>query len=229
MTQIGADFYPQEDPEWDALELSRAAAHELAMRYEAYTHEVADVRRQFFGLLMAHSALEDGLGWGIFDDDPPGNVAEQGARDVLLFCGAAEGETMGGHIIPAIRILVNEPFTSGDKTEYLTEDISILPGGVAAYAMSSVEVSTDPSDGSGTLKKSSGHIFTIQDGHLILLSPKDKAGTSVPIVKANPQAKEFAMPWGDGQDLDDQTFALARAREILDSIAHITPSYHHEY
>jgi hypothetical protein len=229
MTQFGADFYPQEDPEWDALELSRAPAHELAMRHETYVHAVADVRRQFFGMLMAHQALEDGLGWAIFDDDPAGSIAEQGARDVLLFCGAAEGETMGGYIIPAVRILVNEPFTSGDKTEYLTEDISILPNGVAAYSMSSVEVITDPSGDSGTLKKSSGHIFTIQDGHLILLTPKDKAGTSIPKVKADPSAKEFAMPWGNGQDLDDQTFALDRARDILDSVAHITPQYRHEY
>lgn len=229
MTQPNPDYYPPDGREWvEAEEIEELAAQDEAMMLEQYIHEVATLRRQFFGKLLAHGALKDGLGWAIFDDETQGSVAELESREVLLLCGAVEGTSMVEYPIPLIRIITNEPYVAEDAITYISEDVTVKPDGTANYFIDAIRLEADnPSQQSKALKESSAPLFIIRDGRLRFTENWLPATPSIRVT-SDSEPNMSVRPFGDSQAMADNIYALSKARAMLDSISDLVPLWHHE-
>lgn len=231
MSQSVAEAYPADGPEWlSDDEIAKVAAGTLAIMHESYAHDLADVRKQFFGLLAAQRALQDGYGWAIYNGDEDGSVAVLGARDVLLLSNGRAQQGLGNYPVPLARITTNELFMHGDAQFYLSEDITILPDGTAAYFISSLRVAEDDCDKSqdSAVMALEAPLFTVSGGNLAV-TPNMYTVTPTASVRSERDSKHAVWPFGDSHSLTDQAYALEKAKEILESIADTEPTAHHEF
>ena len=217
MQYRGPNFYPPEGHDWVATNtIRRLRDHNEALMEEKYTHDASAFRQKFFAKLMQHGALNDGVGWAMFDDEESGSTSTLGRNETVLLSIPMLNEAMGDYRVPRIRIITNQQFISDGKVFYLADDVTVTVHDAHCFT-SAVNLPTTVEEFGNMLTHSLTPLFKAVDGQL-LTSNNFNMGT--PIVEFEDQARpETAVqPFGNPEVLSDRIYALHKAQQILSSV-----------
>ena len=230
-----ADSYSPENYDWvDADSLADLTAQTPALVAEKYEHDMVAFRRQFYGKLLAHKAMEaNNFGWAIFSPmDLAGSVATLGERNTLLVCrypGNPGDDDL--YAVPALRIITNELMVSDtDDIFYTTEDIIVDKKGDARYMMDAVAApdfrdATTADKSCLELRKSLSPLFFIDDQATLSVTKNTRSTIPIFIVTDPEHTQKRVTPFGRTDSLEDKIFALEKANKILRGVLDQDPTY----
>jgi hypothetical protein len=226
--------YPQNGHDWVSHDdLLRATTLTEALLAEKYNRDVAAFREQYFGKLTAYGAMDEGLGWAVFNAEDEDDDTENLSRcEVLLTCRFRPEATQSWvHPVPLIRIITNEPIRSETGLTYITEDVTIMENGLASYQLGAVRTKGENGklldDLGNVLNSSVSPLFWVAEENKLIVTTN--AGPTTPHFKIKdaelPDVRVFPYGTATGSSLEDSIYALDRARDILQSIQDLDPSH----
>jgi hypothetical protein len=227
MLHLNPEGYPRDGPDWVPMdELVQLAAQDEALQSERCVYGVKEFRERFFSKMFSHEAIAGGVGWAIFNDDPPGNVAEQGSLQVLFFSSPYQNRGVEGHVIPLIRLMTIEPFATEDATHFVSQDVTIEPEGSVHYFVHAVEFRDyDQDQREGALKEATAPIFYADGAKLSYVGNWYPMTPTIPLkLLDNPTVRIW--PFGNKDAAPkDQLYALDKAIELFESVADSVPMW----
>jgi len=226
MKSRSSNFYPPEGHDWiPTVDIRRAIEHNDALAVEKYTHDVGAFRKRLFDILVSNNAIGvEGFGWAMYVTTEAESDATATAKEVVITSRPRADEGIGGHIVPLIRIITNEPIVNDGHDFYLTEDITVEPNGNAQYLTSGIRMAGDENRKlfAENMETSLAPLFLIVDGKLAL-SDNLRPVTPVINVASSLNSRNFVRPFGSQDVISDKIYALDKANGILSSVIDVTP------
>jgi len=199
--------------------------HNDALAVEKYTHDVGAFRKKLFGILMSNNAIDvEGFGWAMYLTAEEKSDATAIVKEVVITSRPRADEGIGGHIVPLIRIITNEPIVNDGHGFYLTEDITVEPNGNAQYLTSGIRMADEEHRKlfAVNMETSLARLFLIVDGNLAV-SNNLRPVTPVINVASSGNSRNFVRPFGSPDVISDKIYALDKANGILGNVIDVTP------
>lgn len=220
-----------DSPEYiDIVELNKMYMDVLL---SAYLDKLHVFRAEAFLAISGCGAFKatEGWGWAVYDNSlEDGQLAVAGTKTTLLHYAAFRPEIGDTSNAPNIRIITNELVVFEDVVQVLTQDARVEDTGESIYLPSALDIDTQLNEEGDVKEGVPAVIFQIADAGGVACSPNidlppsylDACYPNLEVV-ALQEGLPSMHPFGQGSKVEDLSYALDMAGQLLREVSRLEP------